>query len=256
MTKRTKVRKPATRIEFRNGERIVTDIAKARAAARKAWINRGSPIPGQPRPPKPEPTPDEVAEAMAVIISVSEQRKARAKTARRLEGAVKRAYRKRIGKGVATITEQTASRHTKTSFARMVDRKEITGPMMQAAQEIDRVYMGLTGMLVMGGSAMEPRSKGQAAAMPEAVATAHAKRYLPWARLMADWRKRGGPPALEIIIDVVVDGRPLTCIDRERQWRNGTAKHVVRLALLKYAVLAQWAPSADMARLVTVRRAA
>jgi len=30
----------------------------------------------------------------------------------------------------------------------------------------------------------------------------------------------------------------------------------VRLALLKYAVLAQWAPSADMARLVTVRRAA
>lgn len=196
------------------------------------------------------------AEEQAARISVSAARKARAKAARKREGAIRRAYRLRIGKGDQTATVQTTARHSKTSFARMVDRKEITGPMMQAAQEIDRVYMGLTGMLVMGGSAMEPRSKGQAAAMPEAVATAHAKRYLPWARLMADWRKRGGPPALEIIIDVVVDGRPLTCIDRERQWRNGTAKHVVRLALLKYAVLAQWAPSADMARLGTVRRAA
>lgn len=198
------------------------------------------------------PTPEEQAER----ISVSGQRKLRAKAARKRDGAIKRAYRMRIGKGDQTATVQTSARHSKTSFTRMIERREVTGAMLQAAQEIDRVYMGLTGMLVMGGSAMEPRSRGQATAMPEAVATAHAKRYKPWADMMSAWRKQGGPAALEIVIDVVVDGRSLSCIDRERHWRNGTAKAVVRMALLKYAVLAHWAPSSDMERLVMVRRAA
>lgn len=173
----------------------------------------------------------------------------RIKAAKRREKALMREYRRRTSNDDNSgPTALTKAHQVKSSFARLCDNREIDGAMYQAASEIDRVYMALCGGLMAGSSSAEPKSRSMAAAMPESVATAHAKRYLPWAVEMARRRNGGGPPAVEIVIDVVVDMRSLDTIDRERRWRNGTAKRVLRLALLEYAVMAGWVPSSELSR--------
>lgn len=174
------------------------------------------------------------------------------KAAKRREKEILRGYRKRIGNNKdQAATSLTLARHVKPTFARMCEAKppkrpEISGVMLQAAQEIDRVYMALTGFLVAGSCSIEPRSRATAPSMPESIATAHAKRYRPWANRLSDKRKRGGYPALEVVIDLVVDMRSASTIDAERGWRHGTAKTVLRRALMEYAVMAGWAPSKEL----------
>lgn len=174
------------------------------------------------------------------------------KAAKRREREIMRSFRKRVGNDKnQAATSLTLARHTKPTFVRMCEAKapnrpEISGVMLQAAQEIDRIYMALTGALMAGSCSTEPRSRAIAPSIPESVATAHAKRYKPWADRLSAKRKRGGYPALEIVIDLVVDMRSASVIDCERGWRHGTAKTILRAALMEYAVMAGWAAAKEL----------
>ncbi|QZN99780.1 hypothetical protein [Chenggangzhangella methanolivorans] len=143
--------------------------------------------------------------------------------------------------GVDRGTPHTRRQHRKTSFERLCDERAVTGDMAQAAQEIERVYLAICGAVVIGGLGLE-RGGGGGSAGPisDGVAMAHASRYKPWADEMARMRKGGDWPFLEIVIDVVVDGRTFRDVETEKRMRNGAARHALCWALLKYGVMARW----------------
>ena len=121
--------------------------------------------------------------------------------------------------------------------------------MYEAAQEIERVYMVICGAVMCRGMPLAPTSKGEPVPMAEKIAWAHAKRFKPWADRLSARKNGGGPPALEIVIDVVADGRVVTDIDTEHRWRRGYAKHLTRRSLLEYAEMAVWAKKGEVLEL-------
>lgn len=252
-------RKPGKRIEVSdNGTVRTVDVAKRRAIAKAAWIKRGSPRPGVKGPAKPVLTPEQerikrdaeqiAANSSPEAIAAAADRRIAVRAWKKRNNASLRAYRKGIMDTLVETAKRvpptplTRLRHRKCSFARMCDRKEITGEMMQAAQEIDLVYMAISGALFGKSMPIEPRSPGNRGTMSDKVADAHINRFKPWADELSRRKKHGGPPCLEIVIDVVVDSRSLSDIDAERGWRNGFANYIVRRSLLEYAVKAKWAP--------------
>lgn len=246
---KARTRKPVKRIEVRDdGTVVVVDLAKRREKSKQAWINRGSPMPGVKQPPKPQPSESEIAAEASMAAELAAARQISVRDAKRRQSAFLRDFRKRTRE---TVVEQgnrvaptplTRLRHRKTSFARMCDKREVTGEMLEAAQEIDMVYMAITGALFGRSMPLEPRSPGAKATMSDRIAEAHTRRFKPWADALSKRRNHGAPPSLELVIDVVVDGRSLSDIDAERGWRNGFGKYLVRRALLEYAVVARWAP--------------
>lgn len=144
-------------------------------------------------------------------------------------------------------TRETKARHVKPSFARWIDKGEVTGVMLQAATEIEDVYLAKTAGLRIRAPALERVSGGAAPPLAERLAIANRDRYLPWANALSRRFKQGGPPSLETTVDIVIDQAIAADIDAARRWRKGTAKAVARRALLEYAVMAGWAPQGDLA---------
>ena len=142
-------------------------------------------------------------------------------------------------------TPHTRRQHRKTSFERLCEAKLVTGEMLQAAQEVERVYLAICGATLVRGQSLDSGG-GQPRPMANGVALAHALRYRPWADALSGVRKRGGWPLLELVIDVVVDGRSLDIVEKERGWKHGTAKFGVLWALMKYAVMARWADPSEL----------
>ncbi|MCP4385927.1 MAG: hypothetical protein GY798_31710 [Hyphomicrobiales bacterium] len=167
---------------------------------------------------------------------------ARARRARRVTLAA-------AGAGPSTgPTRQTQAKFIKPSFARWIDQGAVTGVMLQAATEIESVYFAKTSGLKIRPPQWERVSGGAAAPLAERIAIANRDRYGPWAHRLSQRFKRGGPPALETTVDIVIDQAIAAAIDAARRWRKGTAKVVTRRALLEYAVMAGWAPYADLDR--------
>lgn len=184
-------------------------------------------------------------DAYSPIIDRAEARNARMKAERIRTKVVTIALKDPMVDGTGP-TALTKGKHRKTSFEVMHDRGEITGPMYEAAQEIERVYMAICGAVMCRGMPLAPTSKGEPVPMAEKIAWAHAKRFKPWADRLSARKNGGGPPALEIVIDVVVDGRVVTDIDTEHRWRRGYAKHLTRRSLLEYAEMAGWAKKGEV----------
>lgn len=259
---------PRKRVESHDDGRVtVTDLAKRRASSQAAAAKRRA-LGVKAKPDRAGLSPEEIAEAirgearsaqiaansMPATISISAARRARAKDARKRANASMREYRKATRETSVEVssddperckvppTPLTKKRHRVGSLARMFERKEITRDMLQAADEIDAVYLALTKGLMAKGMQMEPRSPGGKVEMSDKLADAWSRRYRPWADVLSKRKKNGGPPWLEVVIDVLVDGRSVSEVDDDRGWRHGFAKYIVRRSLLEYAALAGWAP--------------
>lgn len=138
-------------------------------------------------------------------------------------------------------TPHTARQHRKTSFERMIESRAITPEMFEAAQEIERVYLAITGAVLVRSQSYERQDRSVGAQLAERTAVAYQLRYKPWADELSRRQKGCAWPMLEVVIDIVVDGRPLDTLDHERGWRKGISKFIVQWALLQYAEIAGWA---------------
>ncbi len=146
-------------------------------------------------------------------------------------------------------TPLTRIKHQPSSFERMLSSREITGEMLQAAQEIEAVYAALCGQLMVRGFRVERGSRGEAAPMAERVAFAHAKRFKPWADALSRRKVLHGDPTLACIVAVLVDRDSCTNCDRRHRMASGKSKYLVRRGLLEYAVVAGWARADLLAKL-------
>lgn len=149
--------------------------------------------------------------------------------------------------GVDKGTPHTQRHHRKSSFDRLCDTRCVTGEMLQAAQEIERVYLAICGAVLVRAQTIGTAGLGAPRPMSDYVALAHARHYRPWADALASIRNRGGWPMLEIVIDVVIDGRQLRDVEKDKRLRNGAAKVALCWALLKYAVMARWSSERELA---------
>ncbi|WP_421722912.1 hypothetical protein [Bauldia sp.] len=143
-------------------------------------------------------------------------------------------------------TPQTKAKHVKPSFARWCDQGAVTGVMLQAATEIEDVFLAKTAGLRIRSPSLVRISGGSAPPLAERLAIANRDRYLPWAAALSQRFKRGGPPALETTVAIVIDQAIASDFDARRRWRKGTTKAIARRALLEYAVMAGWAPRSDL----------
>jgi len=140
-------------------------------------------------------------------------------------------------------TAETQAKLRADTIVRLVGNKTLTDEQGRAAVEIRDVYERVAAGLLARTSDPAMRSSGTMPQMPERTALLHAQRYLPWARYLAGGAQpsRGRcAAALEITIDVLIEGLSLTQCDRARRWRNGTAVKLFVYALSVYADLAGW----------------
>jgi hypothetical protein len=105
----------------------------------------------------------------------------------------------------------------------------LAGEKETAAREIRCIYGMITAGLWAKAVDMDG-VRGRSEPAAEWLATAHRDRYKPWADEMG--RKR-----LPLVIDWLVEEKPMMSIDRERRQRNGTAAGIIDGALLRYAEL-------------------
>jgi hypothetical protein len=155
--------------------------------------------------------------------------------------------------GFVRPTAQTEARLRPDPIVRLVANETLTREQGRAAVEIREIYERVAAGLLARAGDLVSRAKGGRLEMPERIAVLHAQRYLPWAHylggreveaasLRAARPPRAGrcPPALTVVIDVVIESRSLTQCDRERLWRNGTAVKLLAYALALYAEFAGW----------------
>lgn len=103
----------------------------------------------------------------------------------------------------------------------------LAGEKESAAREIRRVYgMVTAGLWARAVDMHGVRGRSEPAA--EWLASIHRDRYKPWADEM-------GRERLPVVVDWLVEEKPMASIDRERRQRNGTAAAVIDDALLRYA---------------------
>lgn len=110
---------------------------------------------------------------------------------------------------------------------------------LAAAAEIERVFLALSAGLFATARRSEVRS-GRPRDLSESTAIAHADRFRPWARALSEGHKQGGPPVLEVVLAVVIDGLSLREIETARRWRHGKAEAYLAEGLERYAAMAGW----------------
>ena len=69
---------------------------------------------------------------------------------------------------------------------------------------------------------------------------AYRDRYRPWAERLAASRAQNGPPILQTVIDIVIDGRTATDLDRAHHHRRGTCVRWLVYGLDLYGQIAGW----------------
>lgn len=103
----------------------------------------------------------------------------------------------------------------------------LAGEKESAAREIRDVYTMITaGLWARAVDMHGVRGRSEPAA--EWLASAHRDRYKPWADEM-------GRERLPVVIDWLIEEKPMLAIDRERRQRSGTTAGVIDAALLRYA---------------------
>jgi hypothetical protein len=159
--------------------------------------------------------------------------------------------------GYVKPTRETEAKLRPDPIAKMVANESLTRERGRAAVEIREVIEALmAGMLA---RAADFRTSGGRPQIPERVALMHVKHYRPWAEYLAGRSEQPAlvrveravaaapakagrcPPALELTLDVVFDGRSLIDCERARGWRkHGTAAKLLTYALAVYADQAGW----------------
>lgn len=111
----------------------------------------------------------------------------------------------------------------------------------EAAYEIDTCYRAIVaGQFARTARYGEYTSPGPDTDWPAGLAIAIRDRYGPWRDAMSALYKLHHVPALEITIDLIVEGRSLREIDAAHRWRKETAARLIKWALTEYAIMAGW----------------
>ncbi|MGO8919860.1 MAG: hypothetical protein ACLQJR_28505 [Stellaceae bacterium] len=149
-------------------------------------------------------------------------------------------------------TAQTQAKLRADPIVRLVANETLTREQGRAAVEIRGIYERVAAGLLARTSDPATRSTGTMPQMPERTALLHARRYLPWARYLAgssipERPASGGrcAAALEVAVDVIIEGRALGQCDGARRWRNGTAGKLLAYALAVYTDMAGWERNRD-----------
>lgn len=151
-------------------------------------------------------------------------------------------------------TAETEARLRPDPLVRLIANQTLTREQGRAAVEIREIYERVAAGLLAHTSDPARRSSRGRAEMPERIALLHVQRYLPWAHYLGGRavepaasarpqrpaRRGRCPAALEVAIDVLIDGRALADGDAARRWRNGTAAKLLVYALAVYADMAGW----------------
>lgn len=149
-----------------------------------------------------------------------------------------------------------------------VNRMLASGGLSQAqgwaAGQIHAVYVAVSGSLLARAGTGEGGDRGRSE-MADKIVRWHRDNYLPWTHYLGGAAEEQGlwikgewhpgrsaraarcPVALELAIDVVVEGKPLPEVEREQRWRkHGTAAEYLRYSLAVYADLAGWEDNAAL----------
>jgi hypothetical protein len=156
----------------------------------------------------------------------------------RIKRAVRKAERKTGDGGEVGGTGQTVIRLSASPVQRLIESKAIGGEEVQAADEIVRVFMAISGALFPRSASLVRFDRGAAPPDPPGMIDAQA-RYRAFAAHWSDMAKRGHP-LLEIIVAALVDETPFKVLDRRHGLRNGKCRQVVIGGLRDYAARSGW----------------
>jgi hypothetical protein len=156
----------------------------------------------------------------------------------RIKRAVRKAERMAGDGGEVGGTGQTVIRLSASPVQRLIESKAIGGEEVQAADEIVRVFMAISGALFPRSASLVRFDRGMAPPDPPGMIDAQA-RYRAFAAHWSDMAKHGHP-LLAILIDALVDERGFRDIEAEHRMRNGKARKVVIAGLRDYAARAGW----------------
>ena len=109
---------------------------------------------------------------------------------------------------------------------------------LRAMLEIERVYNSAVRSRM--PSSVPFDGSPTAYVMHPHIHEAYRDRYLPWAARLATSRGQNGPPIHQTIIDIIVDGRTATDLDREHHHRRGTCVRWLVYGLDLYGSMAGW----------------
>ena len=133
-------------------------------------------------------------------------------------------------------TPQTKARLKKGTLEKLITSGRIssTGPEIQAAEDIYRVWSSSTHGLGLAQSAPERVSRSFGTMDPSWLISARQDRYLPFMRTASNAEKN-------IVVAVVIEGHSARALDRAYRKRSGTCLEILLHGLRRYAVLAGWA---------------
>jgi hypothetical protein len=151
-------------------------------------------------------------------------------------------------------TRQTETRLRPDVLNRMLKSGSLTTQQGWAADQIHAVYTAvLAGLLAKAGMA-ERRSPGKTE-LAEKLAEWRKDHYIPWTDYLGGHAQDDRRPArlgkcreaLQLAIEVVIDGRSLEECEQMFGWRRkGTAGEVLRYALAVYSDIAGWERNGEM----------
>lgn len=183
----------------------------------------------------------------SVVASKAATRKAVADQQRviRLEDA-DHFDRTRVGERLRP-TRQTEARLLRCPVATLVESGALSVEQGRASEEIHEVYVGILGGLLSHAALSERKERGKGD-MAERLADRHANHYLPWATYLGGRSPfRDLPavigtcqPALELTIDVVIDGATLAGCAAKFHCHHSFAREMLRYSLSVYAGIAGW----------------
>ena len=130
-------------------------------------------------------------------------------------------------------TPQTKARLKQGTMSRLIENSRIGGEEVRAAQEIERVYFGLTCQLFARGATYGERLARSSGDWPEWLVLAYHERYKPW----ADTVKQ---PILPVTVDILIEGMTGREIDTRRSWGKGKAVNFLIDGLQLYVDMAGW----------------
>lgn len=125
-------------------------------------------------------------------------------------------------------------------LARLFDRGSIGTPELNAAEDIHRAYMAISGDLWLKPQSLERTDKTNSLYEPSGQIDS-VSRYRAWANHWSA-RKKRGDMTLAITIAAVIDEHPLRAIEEDYGLKHGRAAIIVGSALRDYLARAGWAP--------------
>lgn len=125
-------------------------------------------------------------------------------------------------------------------IARMAEAGHLRAEQLRAGQEIEAYWHAWTaGLFAAGGGYGERLDKGVSAAEPPSV-RARGERYRAWASWAEAEAVQGSLTTLQVVLDVVVDGKSFEVLRHRYRMGPPRLRRVVQVALRRYAVMSGW----------------